>query len=56
VKHVAIIAVIASTLVAAGCAVRSERVVERPVAPAERTVVYTDTAVPTATTTVYTTR
>jgi hypothetical protein len=44
--------VIAGAL-AAGCAVRSERVIERPVAPAERTVVYTD-SVPTSTTTVYT--
>lgn len=57
-KHVPIIAVAVCTL-AAGCSIRSERVVERPVpVPAERTVVYSEPVVTPAptTTTVYTTR
>ena len=50
-KPIALI-VVAVGMLAAGCSVRTERVVEKPV-PVERTVVHDTTTTP-ATTTVYT--
>ena len=47
-----VLIVVAAGVLAAGCSIRSERVVEKPV-PAERTVVHDTTTTPT-TTTVYT--
>jgi hypothetical protein len=53
-KPIALAALVAGTagLLIAGCSIRTERVVDRPVAT-ERTVVHDTTTVP-ATTTVYT--